>query len=251
MPQRHPTTQHLRLHREILRELGHELVPPASILDFGCGEGATVAAYRLAGFDAWGCDIQVRQDREFLLSINPSTNELPFPNDRFDFVFSDQVLEHVRDHFAVMEEIRRVMKPGAISLHIFPARLKPREAHNFVPLAGVVQNYPWLLLWAFLGVRNSFQKGKDFREVARMNHEFLSQQTNYLSGSQVAEVVLSSFDTITFAERYMIKHSYGRARYLRPLLRFAPFVASLYSTFYTRVIFFEKNEGSLLKQDVH
>ena len=69
---------------------------------------------------------------------------LPFADNTFDFVFSDQVLEHVQDHNLAFAEIARVMKPGGISLHIFPARLKPTEAHVFVPLGGVMQSRWWL-----------------------------------------------------------------------------------------------------------
>jgi len=77
------------------------------------------------------------------------------------------------------------MKPGAISLHIFPAKLKPTEAHVFVPLGGLIQRRWWLRLWAALGVRNSFQKGKSAREVVELNSDYLRTRTNYLSRSQI------------------------------------------------------------------
>jgi SAM-dependent methyltransferase len=233
-------SRHLELHRNILRELGHALEPDARVLDFGCGAGHMVEEYCAAGFDAFGCDVQVAHESERVRSIDQKTRSLPFADNFFDFVFSDQVMEHVQDHAWAFAEIKRVMKPGAISLHIFPAKLRPREGHVFVPLAGVIQNGWWLTLWAFWGIRNSFQKGKGFREVAVLNSDYLHHRTNYLSKSQIIDATSASFDKVTFAEMAMIKHSYGKARYLYALAKWLPFIARLYSTFYCRVLFLQK-----------
>ncbi len=134
-----------------------------------------------------------------------------------------------------------MLKNGGISLHIFPSKLKFIESHVFVPFASVVQNRSWLLLWAFLGIRNSFQRGKGFREVADLNSAFLRDRTRYLSKAEIVETVSPYFDNLTFAEKYMVKYSYGKARYIYPLVKLLPFSASLYSTFYSRVIFFQKH----------
>jgi ubiquinone/menaquinone biosynthesis C-methylase UbiE len=219
--------------------LGHELTPTAMVLDYGCGQGDMVNAYRQAGFDTWGCDILLKKEGDFVREIN-ADGKIPFPDKTFDFVFSDQVLEHVQDHKTAISEIHRVLKPGAISLHIFPAKLKPTEAHVHVPLAGLIQSYPWLWLWAFLGVRNSFQRGMNVRETARDNVKYLERKTRYLSTAEIRELFATHFGNLTFAEQYMIKHSYGGARHIYPLLKFVPLVASLYSTFYTRVIFCQR-----------
>lgn len=234
------TARHLELHRNVLSELGHSLESGAQILDFGCGAGNMVEEYCRAGYNAFGCDVRIEHESERVRQIEQETYRIPFGNDRFDFVFSDQVLEHVQDHVRGFAEIRRVMKPGAISLHIFPARLKPTEGHVLVPLGGLIQNHWWLTLWALLGIRNSFQRDKSFREVAELNFKYLRDRTNYLSKSEIIATVSAYFDNLTFAERHMIKHSYGRARYIYPLVERAPFIASLYRTFYCRVIFFEK-----------
>ena len=199
-----------------------------------------VRQYRKAGYNACGCDIKVENESELVQRIDQESYRLPFADESFDFVFSDQVLEHVQDHARAFAEIKRVMKPGAVSLHIFPAKLKPTEGHVFVPLGGLIQNRWWLSLWALVGIRNSFQQGKGFREVVELNSRFLKNQTNYLWKSQLIEAAAASFENITFAERHMIKHSYGKARYLYPLTRLVPPLASLYGTFYCRVIFLRK-----------
>ena len=234
------TSRHLELHRNILRELGHTLEPGARVLDFGCGAGNMVDEYCAAGYDAFGCDIRVATETERLRRIDEEDRSLPFADNTFDFVFSDQVLEHVQDHASAFAEIKRVMKPGGISLHIFPAKLKPTEGHVFVPLGGVIQNRWWLLLWALLGIRNSFQKGKSVREVVALNSDYLRHRTNYLSRSEISKAASAHFDNLVFAEEHMIKHSYGHASRIYPLVKVFPFVARLYSTFYSRVLFLRK-----------
>lgn len=243
-PRRDLTARHLELHRNILRELGHTLETGARVLDFGCGAGNMVEEYCAAGYEAFGCDIRVAHESERMRTIDERTCSLPFADATFDFVFSDQVLEHVQDHVRAFAEIERVMKPGAISLHIFPAKLKPTEGHVFVPLGGLIQSRWWLTLWASLGVRNSFQKGKGVREVVELNSDYLRTRTNYLSRSQIKEAVSTSFDNLEFAERQMIKHTYGKARHIYSLVRVFPVIASLYSSFYSRVIFLRKTARS-------
>jgi len=234
------TSQHLALQRNILRELGHKLDPGARVLDFGCGAGDMVEEYCARGFDAFGCDIQVGHESERVRAIDEKTRSLPFADATFDFVFSDQVMEHVQDQAQAFAEIKRVMKPGAISLHIFPSRLKPTESHIFVPLGGLIQSRWWLRLWALLGIRNSFQRDMSFREVAESNFKYLRERTNYLSKSAIVAAVSQSFNNLIFAEKHMIKHTYGAARHIFPLVKAAPFIAPVYSMFYCRVIFFEK-----------
>ena len=234
------TARHLRLHQNILGELGHTLAPGARVLDFGCGAGNMVEEYCAAGYDAFGCDLLVGSESARLRRIDAAAGRLPFAGNTFDFVFSDQVLEHVQDHETAFAEIARVMKPGGISLHIFPARLKPTEAHVLVPLAGVMQNRWWLTLWAALGIRNSFQRGKSVREAVALNSEYLRRRTNYLTRTQLVKAGSAHFETLAFVEEHMIKHSYGNARRIYPLVKLFPFVARLYSTFYSRVIFLRK-----------
>lgn len=168
--------------------------PPQSVLDLGCGAGALVASLRTRGFDAWGCDIPGSDASEFpadvatkgcLRPIEMQPYRLPFEDNRFDFVISSQVLEHVMDYTATFGEIRRVLKPGGISLHTFPGRHVLIEPHVFVPLASVIRCRPWLRLWALLGVRNGYQAGKSAREVAELNHAYLAGHTNYLPARRI------------------------------------------------------------------
>ena len=147
------------LYMEILAELGVPLTGATKILDWGCGAGALVAEGRADGYDVVGCDFDVPNGTPYVLAIDASTYRLSYPDHAFDIVISASVLEHVMDYTSSLKELRRVLRPGGAFLHMFPSRSTPIEPHVFVPGATVLRSRLWLLLWAALGVRNSFQRG--------------------------------------------------------------------------------------------
>jgi ubiquinone/menaquinone biosynthesis C-methylase UbiE len=229
------------LQRRILHELGHTIGPHSTILDFGCGDGERVFDLRKLGFNTFGVDITLTQESEFLRLIPTEKGyRIPFDDAAFDFVYSNQVFEHVQDHGAALSEIWRVLKPGGISLHYFPPKYKPLEPHTFVPLAGALQGRVWLTIWAWAGVRNRFQAGLKAKDVVKRNYQFLQANTCYLTTNQLRKVVLSRFGNITFAESYFIKHSPGRSRHLYLLVKAFPWLSSVFSATHERVVFFRK-----------
>lgn len=96
---------------------------------------------------------------------------LPFENDSFDALVSDQVLEHIEgDPFTAVAESFRVVKPGGLVVHtscfMTPAHGSPGDFWRFTPagLAMLVKPYgeiveaggwgnPLVLLYGFLGLR--------------------------------------------------------------------------------------------------
>jgi SAM-dependent methyltransferase len=228
------------LHGNVLQRLGRPLRRGSTVLDFGCGEGRMVNRYAAAGYAAYGCDIALTEESEHVRAIETHPYRLPFSSDSFDFVVSDQVFEHVQDYGTALSEIRRVLKPAGVSLHFFPSRWRPLESHVFAPFAGALQGRMWLGLWAAFGIRNEFQRGMSAQRVARVNHEFLRSQTNYLPKTQIAAMVGAHFPGFVFAERHMMRHTFGRARLLAPLAERFPAISRLYGAFAQRVLSFSK-----------
>jgi SAM-dependent methyltransferase len=207
----------VRLHRSILKEFGYKLDSDSLILDFGCGAGELVQEYRDAGLRAFGVDIVLQKQGPFLRLIPEDYYRIPFDDNTFDFIFSNSVFEHVRDLSLALAEIKRVLKPGGVSLHLFPPKARLIEAHLFVPFGGIFQNHPWLLLWASLGIRNSFQKGLDFKETAARNYVWPHNNIFNRTKRELKELITVEFQNLAFADSQMIKHSYGQAVYLFPL----------------------------------
>jgi SAM-dependent methyltransferase len=208
------------------RRLGAELPSDATVLDFGCGGGERVQQLRRKGIAAFGCDITLSDDGEVraareagvLRPIQRVPYRLPFGDASCDVVFSVTVFEHVMNYDAALAEIARVLKPGGLSVHVFPSRWKPIETHAFVPFASVCQSYWWLYLWALAGTRNEFQAGCSARQTARLNARFLREETNYLTQRQIHTMAGRYFGDCRFVEEALFKPDrYARFKRLGPL----------------------------------
>ncbi|MEW6730261.1 MAG: class I SAM-dependent methyltransferase [Acidobacteriota bacterium] len=74
------------------------------ILDIGCGKHKTVGAL--------GLDCNPKTDADVIHDLNDIP--YPFPDNEFDLIVGNQVIEHVEDVLAVMRELYRIARPGAL-----------------------------------------------------------------------------------------------------------------------------------------
>jgi SAM-dependent methyltransferase len=115
------------------------------VLDWGCGRGRFVLWLREQGFDAYGVDIDPEPVNNGLplfeknghhnkpLSVISADGRTIYPDGFFDFVMTDNVLEHVSDLGKVMAEIGRLTSRNGGGYHIFPAQRQFIEGHLFMP----------------------------------------------------------------------------------------------------------------------
>lgn len=118
-------------------------IPPgAKILDVGSGAGGFVVACRQLGYRAFGVEpdrigagarltsIQIAACRVASNVFASAVGEaLPFPDDAFDLVTLNQVVEHVPDQLAVLREAVRVLRPGGALYVACPNYLRFYEPH--------------------------------------------------------------------------------------------------------------------------
>lgn len=80
-----------------------------SVLDIGAGRGKFVAEMEKFGFKVYG----VETNPEYIGGpiLNARAEELPFPNNYFDFVNCAEVSEHADNPIKMLKEIFRVLKP--------------------------------------------------------------------------------------------------------------------------------------------
>jgi len=83
------------------------------LLDLGCAEGELLD---LLGAGGIGLDmnperLRLASGKSLRVSIGDG-NRLPFPNNCFDTVICMEILEHVPDMAAIMQEVHRVLRPG-------------------------------------------------------------------------------------------------------------------------------------------
>lgn len=189
------------------------------IVDVGCGAGRLVEALMKRGLDAYGCDVasylaedlEVPADRFATLTFDPYV--LPYEDNSVDAVVSTSVLEHVQNPEELMREIKRVLKPGGLSMHAMPAKwYLPSEPHIFVPLVSWLWPHVpgwWLALWAKLGIRNEFQKGLSAAEVAELNRKFVKTGISYLSTSTWSRISMDVFGNVRWPMRFYLSRAHG------------------------------------------
>ena len=132
----------------------------ARILDIGCGIGTYVKRFRQYSGAVYGVDVEeerVAEASETLPNIQVARGEeLPFGDNWFDLVFSNEVIEHVEDDRQTAREAVRVTKPGGYLVFFAPNRLYPFETHGaYFGKRYVFGNIP-LVNWLPDPLRNRF-----------------------------------------------------------------------------------------------
>ena len=90
--------------------------PGRQVLDLGCRSGA-VTEHFLGGNEVTGLDVDPsaleRAAERGIIPVRANAEDtLPFEDASFDAVVAGELLEHVRDPAAVVDEVRRVLRPG-------------------------------------------------------------------------------------------------------------------------------------------
>ena len=195
------------------------------ILDAGCGDGTflsymvkalpsffpdlSIEAY---GFDVFGHGIQEKgfleeairslsaqvpntDWRERITSISLQ-DRWPYEDGYFDFIVSNQVIEHVNDHERFFSEIRRTLKDGGCSIHLFPLKNCILENHLKLPFVhrinnfGFLQNYIRGFSRLNLGKFRSHSKeyGMPLNEYVERHADYMHYFTNYISYNEVLKL---------------------------------------------------------------
>lgn len=124
--------QERRLHRVARWAKVHGAV----LLDHGCGVGMYAAEFRkrfTPHVEAFEYEFErALEAREIVPhAITAAAEALPYPDNTFDTVFSNEVIEHVQDDAAAVHEIVRVLKVGGRAVIFCPNRWYPFETHGF------------------------------------------------------------------------------------------------------------------------
>jgi SAM-dependent methyltransferase len=108
------------------RRVNGELFKGKRVLDIGCGRHKLPGAVGLDRHPLPGVDIVANLDEG-----------LPFAPESFDVVSANQVLEHVRDLVALVDEVHRVLRTGGVLVAHVPyfrsswAHIDPTHVRSF------------------------------------------------------------------------------------------------------------------------
>jgi ubiquinone/menaquinone biosynthesis C-methylase UbiE len=208
-----------------------QLCPPkGKVLDYGCGIGDIVLAAKNNGHDVKGVE-------KFYGGINPGeitiydkvkesgmldvdifalndNGEIPFPDNHFDLVVSNQVFEHVEELDTSLKEINRVLKTDGKLFCLFPSRGVLNEWHCGVPFVHWLpktgkSRYYYLLLSSKLGLGYHKENSSD-KEWAETTAKWLNDFTFYRSTKKIKRIFSHYFSQIHHHEddfiAYRLKH---------------------------------------------
>lgn len=119
----------IEIYQERIRQLEwnaikHFIPKQSTFLDVGCGAGYSL----MKAFTEFECEVQgidpepgahgVGRFTDGLWKERPiikgSAEQLPFPDESFDVVYSSHVLEHVKSEEHALQEMKRVLKPNGL-----------------------------------------------------------------------------------------------------------------------------------------
>ena len=205
--------------------------PGARVLDFGCGAGALVRMLKEAGYDAYGVDIRwpgaaygdlLESDlgRDGFLRYYEEGGELPFADDFFDVIVSDQVFEHVVPMEATVRELQRICRPGGLMYHHFPASGVWREGHIGIPFSHRLPRGRFRLRYTTALRRLGLGIYKDERpaqEWATEKLDWIDHWTVYRPASEIASV-FGQYGPLSHREIDYCRFRAGDRRMLRWVL---------------------------------
>jgi ubiquinone/menaquinone biosynthesis C-methylase UbiE len=134
------------------------------ILDMGTGEGVWLEVF--TEFTSPENVFASEYDNEQVIRLQNSNIKIPknnivncpgekldFPDNFFDIVFHNEVLEHVQDDTLVLKECLRVLKPGGKMIFFTPNRGWPFEQHgmflNGKYYWGNIPLLPWMPIFIY------------------------------------------------------------------------------------------------------
>ena len=179
------------------------------VLDFGSGYGGKTVEYRRQYCARRVCGIEpfanmVEKSRQYAAASGVpdvefavcAHRDIPYDDESFDVVVSHDVLEHIADPLSSMREIRRVLRPGGLSLNVFPVYFGAMSHH-----LDYIARVPPLVLFA-IGAR--------------------------ACGEQHSRAGRSLWHRETAAARAIVRRSARRAAWLERVVRRAPGGAPLW-----------------------
>lgn len=120
-----PGNYYRNFRREILPMLENGI---ESVLDVGCGEGATSGYLRENGYCRWAAGIelspeaaaQARERLDLVITGHIEELELPFDDESLDLILCLDVLEHLVDPWTVIDRLAKLLRPGGTILASIP-----------------------------------------------------------------------------------------------------------------------------------
>ncbi|MFH1458679.1 MAG: class I SAM-dependent methyltransferase [Candidatus Omnitrophota bacterium] len=105
------------------------------VLDLGCGDGDYAKRLIDLGYDVIAGDIddkRFKYHQEIEFRHCDITKEMPFPGNTFDYILLMEVVEHLKNPYAVIPEVNRIMKNNGFLIISTPNILNLKSRLRFL-----------------------------------------------------------------------------------------------------------------------
>jgi SAM-dependent methyltransferase len=187
------------LRRWELESIRSQIAPGFRVLEIGGGDGFQANLLASFGCAVLSIDVAPRSNGESYYPVQQYDGKhIPAEDKSFNVVFSSHVLEHIKFLPTCLEEIRRVLKPRGLAIHVLPS-----SAWRFwTSLA----HYPFLLLHA-LGLHRAVPG------VAEL--PTLSEVTGKLGLRHTAKRILLAGPHGEYASAFAELYYFSKRRWMR------------------------------------
>jgi 2-polyprenyl-3-methyl-5-hydroxy-6-metoxy-1,4-benzoquinol methylase len=158
--------------------LGRPDLSGLKLIDIGCSTGYVADELARRGAEVVGVDIdepglarakQVVGDRVELIAC--SADAIPLPSASFDVIVFNHIYEHVPDPDAVMDEIRRLLKPSGVAYLGLGNKLGIMEPHYRLPfLSWLPKNLAHKYVHRFGRAKEYYETFRTRSGLRRMAH---------------------------------------------------------------------------------
>ena len=190
------------------------------VLDFGCGNGNVIISMREKGFEFYGVDSYYDGDEEtynkhksnlpFIRKYLPPQEKIPFPDEYFDFIYSNQVFEHIKDINFILDELNRILKKDGVMVHNFPVKEYLVEGHFRLPFVHWFQKFhrlrkPITLFFLYLGFGINRNK-RDRKLFANNIWKYIDEKCFYRTESEITAIFENLFLVRRLDKEKLIYH---------------------------------------------
>lgn len=115
----------IRHERKRLNLMYLDALKPGRLLEVGCGNGDRLVKLKKLGWDVEGQEVDLRaashaREKHGLRIFYGDLDALSLPENVYDAVVLNHVIEHVHDPAGLLSECRRVLKPGGMLVAVTP-----------------------------------------------------------------------------------------------------------------------------------
>lgn len=205
------------------------------VLDIGSGAGGKTLYYASLGVEKiWGVEIVAHYQaeatalakekgmQEVAEFLTGDATNLPFPENFFDVIIANDVMEHVSDPEGTLREAHRVLRPGGRFYTNFPPYYHPHGAH----LSDVI-GIPWVhAIWSEPALIEAYAElVKDLPDAEmRLKLRLGDPATNRETITYINKMTIKRFDRILKAAPFKVAY-YRRVPlrgFLAPLAKVVP-----------------------------